>query len=192
MTDHPRNTYRILLQPDPDRTLDDPGTIEFTIILTQNQLIGIADMARVLFTDRRDPDNPVNESGLRINYFEVRSNASIPVNIGPGNSIAYVPNVYLSDFREALNRGVPWTVAVTDPTLVQVLPSRPDSYSVPINMYSAIFLVYYNTFSGEIVEFESLEILQGAISLCQWLGQNWREWIMDIHHGNTRMVVDNI
>lgn len=182
--------YPFLLQPDPERTVFEPGTIYFRIRLTRDQLRGIAYMADALFTDRRDLDSPVYESG---NHFrESLERVQIPGSqfvwaSSEDSIIAFVRNVYISSFREALNRGVPWTSVIIDPNLIQFcrFPS--------INSrYTAVLLNYFNTTFGEIVSFTNLEFLQGAITMCRWFGLNWREWIIEIHEGDTPMEVINI
>jgi hypothetical protein len=57
--------------------------------------------------------------------------------------------------------------------------------------YTAIFWDLINII-GVIVQFDSLEFLQGAISLCQWFRVNWRDQITDIHDGDTAVEIVNV
>jgi hypothetical protein len=162
-----RQTYQIFVQPNPGHYLYTPGTIEFDLELTPEQLSGMMMMYYVLHLD------PFR--------FRIHLNWEMPsLVITHSHYIATMQS--FDQLREYLEQGHSWLEAIrlqwpTAPPITQRYTA--DFWSEEIDR-------------GYIVQFNTLEFLQAAISVCQWLSLNWRDHIHDIHEGDTRVEVTNL
>jgi hypothetical protein len=171
---------RITFQPDPNRTLRDPGVIDFRINLDSRrlaaraQLAGIVIMMTVLFepniTHHIEIHRPMAQELTYLDPF-VRGHI---VKIGPE---------MWPIFNSLVNSESRWSQVIAG------LPGRHGSINE--SSYSAMLWNYPRT-TRYIFNFQSLEFLQGAITACRWLGLNPREYITHLHAGNTAMEVVNL
>lgn len=189
---HEARPYWFRLQPDPEQTLRDPGTIEFTIDLTRSQFRGISNMVHAMFTSWVQLESPVNKSVLHLGrYLVPNSTVWFPLTSYQEDVIAIIPITHMSGLhQESIRSVIPWTHLIQNPEVIMFPPGRPrPTITKP---YTAILVNYYGGVFGVIVQFDNLEFLQGAITLCEWFRLRWRDYIMDIHEGDQLMEVTNI
>lgn len=174
MSQQPR-CYEIKLQPDPNRNIHDPGTQVVEITLTPDQVNGIANMRNALYPINFQLSidlDPQTRRHLppRQQHFHLNS-----------QGVGFISADHYTQLMNLVTAGTPWLEAIQ-----QVLP-----FAVIRNRYTVILWSQNNDF-GNLFEFNTPEFLQGAISLCQWLRLNWRDYISNIHDGDTPMNVMNI
>lgn len=166
--------YTIQLQPDLTRTLQDRDTILFPIYLTSSQLDGIRAMAHTLFE---------GDTNDHLIVWLITLLHDVNLIVPERNQVTVDFNAdAVSEMYHAIEDGGTWRDAIT-----YVFPD-----SVPITQrYTAIFWSLLNTL-GIIVQFDDLEFLQGAISLCQWFQLDWHQHITDLHDGDTEVEISNL
>jgi hypothetical protein len=176
---------RFIIQPNPERTLNDPGTIDFTVPLTRNQRQGLATMAEVLFTNRTT-GQLVPELGSHLLVFISDTFDEFVTHLH-----SYVSFVNGVAWRRLQDSRLPWTQEIFNSNIVRVSRTR-QQLNRRLDPYTAILHSYYHRDDGYIVEFTDPEFLQGAITACQWFGLNWRNYITDIHHNDQLMEATNV
>lgn len=187
---HPGIVYRFLLQPNPNRTISEPGTIEFMISLTPNQRQGLATMAEALFVDRHNEFTIESGLHIRVLVLNLPNGPHTFDEFGPLQH-PYISFMTVARFHRLWNHRIPWTQAIRDPDLVRTSRSR-QALNRPLDPYTAVLHSYRDRDDGYIVEFRDPEFLQGAITMCQWLGLDWRQYITDIHESDQLMEVTNV
>jgi hypothetical protein len=167
--------YTIQLQPDLTRTLNDPGIITFRLQLIPDQLDGIRAMARMLFE---------GDTSDHLIMWLISLSQQINLVVPDRNEVTVEFNADAgSEMYHAIEEGLTWREAIT-----YVFPES----SIPITQrYTAIFWSLVNTL-GIIVQFDNLEFLQGAISMCQWFRLDWHQHIADLHDGDTEVEISNL
>ena len=166
-------TYDIHVQPNPNKTLDDPGVIDSLLDLTFEQFWGIHIMLRVLF-----PDDPVYENAYRhLEMYRPDYDHPIMMEDDLDNYSVYV-GPYTDYLDEQVRAGKPWRDVIYED------PNNPDN-----DRYTAIFLGRDAPIRGYVLQFPSLEFLQGAISVLNWFRLDPRVHIVDIFDYNTMMEI---
>jgi hypothetical protein len=166
--------YTIQLQPDLTRTLNDPGIITFRLQLTPYQRDGIRAMAQMLFE---------GATSDHLIMWVISLDQQINLVVPDRNEVTVEFNAdAVSEMYHAIDEGLTWREAIT-----HVFPN-----GIPITQrYTAIFWSLVNTL-GIIVQFDNLELLQGAISMCQWFRLDWHQHITDLHDGDTEVEISNL
>jgi hypothetical protein len=173
--------FQVRVQPNPERHLNGGDENFSTLSLTPDQFYGIMKMSSILFDGYPEFHLTLTRLGLgRPFQFPIRD--------------PYYVTILTSSVSNARQQGEPWREAIRHTGLSGLL-------SPPVTMrYTALFGNYIPVIPRShgaqtmwtIVQFDSLEFLQGAITACQWFGLNWREYIRQIHDGNDLMTIDNI
>jgi hypothetical protein len=197
-----RFPYRIRLQPNPDVTVADPGVIEFPIEMNFWQYEGVKILVACLFA----PPNQVNRHfelfGSRVGRFGAEQPwgpIEIESSLDYNNAICEIDPTDWSQIHARLTAGQSWDAAInpviqarSNTTVAQIL-YHPANWPLPRSThYWAIMWNYGPRRIGVLYEFNNLELLQGAISMCRWFGLNWRDYITDLHVDNTLVEVTNI
>jgi hypothetical protein len=173
--------FQVWVQPNPERHLNNGGVVVSTLSLTPDQFYGIMRMSSTIFDGYPEFHLTLTRLGLGQPF---RFPARDP----------YYVTILTSSVNNALRLGEPWREAIRHTGLSGLL-------SPPVTMrYTALFGNYIPSVprshgaqtTWTIVQFDSIEFLQGAITACQWFGLNPREYIKEIHDGNTLMDIANI
>ena len=169
-------TYHIYVQPDLNKTLYYPGIIDSTLPLTFEQFWGIHVMLKILF-----PDDPAHENAYRhLEMYSDRDDYPIMLEDDLDNYNIYV-RPYTDYLDEQVRAGKPWRDVIYEN------PDDPDN-----SRYTAIFFGRDIPVRGYVLQFDSLEFVQGALSVARWFGLNPRFHITDLFDGNTPMEIIDI
>jgi hypothetical protein len=169
--------YRITVQPELDQNIYESRSDEDQIHLTPAQLDGIATMSYALFNG-----DTVNH--LRIIHLNSQRQivTSQPTLAEPYIVSYNIGNTEMSELLHFLQLGYPWRESLYL-TLPGIAPLT--------KRYSAIFWDILGD-QGILVEFDSPQFLQGAITVCQWFNLNWPGFITDLHEGDEMVRVTNM
>lgn len=166
-------SYRIRLQPNLERTLGEPGTIETTLDLTLDQYNGIRAMGFVLL------------GGEANHHFEITDSYGVFIQPMMPSSVTVSTARSEADYFtiiDLLNQGNSWSDVIMQ-TVAEVA-------LIPDNLTGVFWDILTREFW--VIQFETPQFLQGAISLCQWFGLNWHDHITDLHNGNTAVKISNM
>lgn len=163
--------YQILVQPNVNRTLDNPGVRVFEMNLTPEQLAGIVLMARALFP------------GAAFRHIGVYNLQGLTSQLPPQlqvTQLIYEP--FTERLNQYLGQGIPWRLAIR-----LTFPQ-----SAPITRRYTALLASLDGAITQYVQFDTPEFLQGAISVLKWFDiEPWDDQIMDLHENDTRIEIAN-
>jgi len=164
-----QSLYLITIQPNPDFTLHNIGTIQTTLTLNDEQLAGILLMVDLLF------------SGTDLNHLLVQlvtTNGLITLTSVNFKSIHLVTESY--NFITYHSDSELWYHYIN-----RLASSGSITSKVPYD----ITMPYTCRFIGNtrllIYQFTNPDFIQGAITACNWFGYNWKQFIDNFHLGNT-------
>ena len=168
--------YNISIQPDISKTLDDPGVITDQIQLSFDALAGILNMAYVLFIRSEEMDQHISiqdyESAMYLRL--------------PDHGFERGPHLvsHMNDrIKYGLQRG-PWKIAIENPLNDELQHNITMQYSC---VFESIYPLDSPLKEIWILQFDDLEFLRGAISVCQWFNLDPHDHIYSVHFGNTFM-----
>lgn len=186
---------RIRIQPDAAKTLSDPGCIIYHHTVSSEQYWGILTMSLVLLGADEDHIEINDFTGLmstrlkRLHPNGIRMKLAY-LSYAKGNFILSYDPVYQSErggdnwieYFNTYQRHVPVPELQGNES-----PSEVSNREAELYHY---FTEYFCRLIGRgdmIVRFRSLEFLQGAIAVCNWLGVSPTNHIYFVHHKTKRI-----
>lgn len=165
--------YRITLKPYRDQLVDQPLDISEEMDLTDEQINGIYEMIRNL-TKKYNHD-----AIIEVKKWDGKTWIDFIRN--PDYFIEQTPLPY-SDHFDSHDRGV----RKNDWYWREYLDWHLDIPQIT-KRYVMIFPSYI--YSNLIYQFNTPEFLQGLLTGANWLRVDGRDWILDLHEGNTEMTI---
>ena len=172
--------YRITLKPYRDEVVNQPLNITQDMDLTDEQVAGLYIVVRHV--------SPAFEDDTIMSILKWDGKTWIPFT--PIEEDYYLQQTYAAYtegpheiFPGAKNTGVNWQDYLQRQQQVD-----PVNIMAPITKrYIMIFPSYI--YANLLYQFDTPEFLQGLITGANWLNVNWRAWILDVHEGNTEIIV---
>ena len=165
-------TFDFSVQPNLRLTLNDPGVISNPINFHRKTFPGIIHMGNTLFGSIDEMNKHIRIYDPETDYWQLTDDYldNSPHDVSRMNR----------DITEDLDQGRTWTQAIE--LNEELLHPITQKYTV---MFTAKFPLDSPLKESLIVQFNDLEFLQGAISICQWFNLDPHDHITNLHEGDT-------
>jgi hypothetical protein len=170
--------YQITIQPDLRRTIQDPGTITSILMLNLEQVLGIIAGVSITIEGRYALNEIINIVRLANNEIMTTITFSHQIqDVGfcllPSSRASHLLDYY----NLSIQRGLTPQGFLATFINRSRLPISLDYWCILVQPEQRVPI-------GLVVQFQTLGFLQGVISAFTWLGKDWRDRILLIHHQN--------